>query len=67
LYTDGVTEAMASNREQFGLERLAALVKENAELPAEQLCSAINTRVLAWCNQAADDDITLLIARYREV
>jgi serine phosphatase RsbU (regulator of sigma subunit) len=67
LYTDGVTEAMNESRQQFGLDRLAELVKENAELPAEELCNAINARVLAWCNQAADDDITLLVARYREV
>jgi serine phosphatase RsbU (regulator of sigma subunit) len=67
LYTDGVTEAMDGAREQFGLDRLATLLKEHAELPVEQLCNAINTRVLAWCNQAADDDITLLVARYREV
>jgi sigma-B regulation protein RsbU (phosphoserine phosphatase) len=66
LYTDGVTEAMNAEREQFGLDRLAALVKEHAELPAEQLCAAINTRVLAWCNQAPDDDVTLLVARYRD-
>jgi phosphoserine phosphatase RsbU/P len=67
LYTDGVTEAMDSAREQFGLDRLATLVKEHAELPVEQLCNAINARVLAWCNQAADDDVTILVARYREV
>ena len=67
LYTDGVTEAMDTKREQFGLERLAALVKENAQMPAETLCNLIHGRVLDWCNQNADDDVTLLVARYREV
>ncbi len=67
LYTDGVTEAMDTKREQFGLDRFAALVKENAQMPAETLCNLIHDRVLAWCNQNADDDVTLLVARYREV
>ncbi len=67
LYTDGVTEAMNSERQQFGLERLTELVKANAEMPAEQLCNLIHGEVLDFCNQTADDDVTLLIARYREV
>ncbi len=64
LYTDGVTEAMDGKREQFGLERLAEMVKEGANLSADQLCNQIHDRALAWCNHAADDDITLLVARY---
>lgn len=67
LYTDGVTEAMDTKREQFGLERLAALVKENAQMPAELRCNLIHDRVLYWCGQAADDNVTLLVARYHEV
>jgi serine phosphatase RsbU (regulator of sigma subunit) len=65
LYTDGVTEAMNEKREQFGLERLAELVKAKADLPTERLCNEIHDSVFSWCNQAADDDVTLLIARYR--
>ena len=65
LYTDGVTEAMNEKRQQFGLERLAEIVKANAELPTERICNEIHDSVLSWCNQAADDDVTLLVARYR--
>jgi hypothetical protein len=65
LYTDGVTEAMDAERAQFGLERLAAVVRERADEPVERLCSEIEARVLAWCNHAPEDDITVLIARYR--
>ena len=64
LYTDGVTEAMNTEREQFGLERFAELVKAKAELPTLQICNEIHDSVLTWCNQTADDDVTLLIARY---
>jgi len=64
LYTDGVTEAMNAKREQFGLERLAELVKAKANLPIERICNEIHDSVFAWCNQAADDDVTLLVVRY---
>ena len=58
-------EAMNAKREQFGLERLAELVKAKANLPIERICNEIHDSVLSWCNQAADDDVTLLVARYR--
>jgi len=64
LYTDGVTEAMNEKREQFGLERLAELIKSKADQPAERICTEIHDQVLSWCHHFADDDITLLIARY---
>ena len=65
LYTDGVTEAMNAKREQFGLDRLAALVRERADGPVAELCRELEERVLAWCNRAPEDDITVLVARYR--
>jgi serine phosphatase RsbU (regulator of sigma subunit) len=67
LYTDGVTEAMDAKRTQFGLERLAELVREGAQLPVERLCREIEERVLSWCNRAPEDDITVLVLRYHEV
>jgi len=65
LYTDGVTEAMNAEREQFGLERLADAIREHADLPADRLCDIVHDRVLDWCNRTLDDDVTLLIARRR--
>jgi serine phosphatase RsbU (regulator of sigma subunit) len=65
LYTDGVTEAMDAARAQFGLERLAELVREKANLPVDRLCSEIEERVLTWCGHTPEDDVTLLVARYR--
>lgn len=64
LYTDGVTEAMNAAREQFGLERLGELVKSGAEKPVDALCGSIHDAVMSWCG-VADDDVTLLVARYR--
>jgi hypothetical protein len=64
LYTDGVTEAMDASRTQFGLERLADLVRERAEASVDVLCNEIQSCVIDWCNHTPEDDVTLLIARY---
>ena len=63
LYTDGVTEAMNGEREQFGLERFAELVKAHADDPVDRVCNALHGAVLDWC-KVPDDDVTLLVARY---
>ena len=64
LYTDGVTEAMDSNQEEFGLERLRAVVRSNYDASAEELATAIETAVDNFTGSALPfDDFTLLIAR----
>jgi len=65
LYTDGVTEAMNAKREQYGLERLLRLVQEHARAPVAELCRRLELGALDWCNHAPDDDMTILVARYR--
>jgi sigma-B regulation protein RsbU (phosphoserine phosphatase) len=62
FYTDGVTEALAPNRELFGMERLDAVLRRSRANP-----SGLVARVL--CNLArfvggrpATDDRTLLVA-----
>jgi sigma-B regulation protein RsbU (phosphoserine phosphatase) len=41
LYTDGVTEAMNSHEQEFGIDRLSALVRRDSALSAETLVSRI--------------------------
>ena len=41
FYTDGVTEAEDASGEQFGMERLSAVVRRGAQLTAEQLMREI--------------------------
>ena len=65
LHTDGVTEAMNAQREEFGITRLAdALRAVRGESPAD-----INNHVLCavrdWSHRQKDD-ITLVVGRYSQ-
>ncbi len=61
MYTDGVTEAMDRDRQQFGLERLQAALRAGGRLPAQAVCEAVGDGVRAHSGAAAQhDDITLV-------
>ncbi len=64
LYSDGITEAVDAADEEFGLERLVALVKSGAEEPPEKLSVRIFESVSEFTRGVAQyDDQTVLIAR----
>lgn len=63
LYTDGVTEAMSSEGEEFGVSRLLATVMSNCHLQAGGLLQAIVGAVQQFSGRDQQDDITLVIAR----
>jgi serine phosphatase RsbU (regulator of sigma subunit) len=65
LFSDGVTEACPPETDdEFGEQRLIALVQEKRSYPAAGLIEAINTEVLSFTAGApAADDITVVIAR----
>ncbi|HEX5875818.1 MAG TPA: GAF domain-containing SpoIIE family protein phosphatase, partial [Pyrinomonadaceae bacterium] len=48
LYTDGVTEALSPEGEEFGRDRLVQAVKENCEQPARELIASLEMAVLGW-------------------
>ncbi len=62
LYTDGVTEARAAGGEQFGLDRLTALLENSADLPMPALIERVYRAVTAHAKEL-DDDVTLLAFR----
>ncbi|WP_437774558.1 SpoIIE family protein phosphatase [Sorangium sp. So ce1097] len=64
LYSDGVTEARNVHEEQFGLERLCAAIEAAQSAPVEVIRDRILREVEGWCS-SADDDITVVVARYR--
>lgn len=64
LHTDGVTEAMNESREQFGLERLMAVIRNHANETPEQLCNSILAACMGW-SSTQNDDVSLVVARYR--
>ena len=64
MYTDGITEAMNLNREQFGLERLKKLVRENKNLLAKELTDKIYADIEEFVGGAPQhDDQTLLLMK----
>ncbi|HEB83396.1 MAG TPA: GAF domain-containing protein [Bacteroidetes bacterium] len=64
LYTDGVTEAMNPEEEEFGEERLMDLVRGSRARPLEELLEAIQEEVSRFTEgQPFPDDFTLLLAR----
>jgi serine phosphatase RsbU (regulator of sigma subunit)/DNA-binding transcriptional regulator YhcF (GntR family) len=60
LFTDGITEAAGSMEEEFGEERLIAILRENPAAPAPALRDAIMQRVSQFCRENFTDDATLL-------
>ena len=65
-YTDGVTEAMTTELEQFGYDRLVAALNSCPTAGPETLLSHVREQLDAFV-QGADqfDDITMLALRYR--
>lgn len=61
LYTDGVTEVLNISNEQFGQERLAALVHQHANRPAPDLLQAVRQAVSAFGgDRPLVDDVTMV-------
>jgi sigma-B regulation protein RsbU (phosphoserine phosphatase) len=64
FYTDGVTEAENRIGEEFGIERLLAVVRRSSSLPAEAIMDAI-FHATADFHQGLgfNDDVTILIVK----
>ncbi len=63
FYTDGVTEAGNRFGEEFGLERLSAVVRRGSSLSAEDLMIDIYNTVADFCGGDFDDDATILVVK----
>lgn len=64
LYTDGATEALGANGEEYGRQRLEAAVRASRHLSARELITAIQQDVLAWTDgRGASDDMTFFIVK----
>ncbi len=62
LYTDGINEAMDIDEEEYGEEKLYALIKKNVEFSAEDLFDSILEDVNKHVNNAPQsDDVTLMV------
>jgi serine phosphatase RsbU (regulator of sigma subunit)/predicted enzyme related to lactoylglutathione lyase len=63
LYTDGVTEAFNESEEEFGEDRLIAVLRQNANLPPQEILSATINEIQRFSPHEQYDDITLIVAK----
>ena len=64
MYTDGITEALNGNSEEFGEERLIDMCKKNHHLSAQDLKNTIVEAVRGFSGGVPQyDDITLVILK----
>jgi sigma-B regulation protein RsbU (phosphoserine phosphatase) len=61
LFTDGVTEVSSAAREEFGEERLVAVLLENRHLSAGELQERILAEVAKFSGGPFEDDATLVV------
>ncbi|MGH9881144.1 MAG: PP2C family protein-serine/threonine phosphatase, partial [Pyrinomonadaceae bacterium] len=64
LYTDGVTEAMNPQGEEFGTDRLVQSVKATSVLSARELIAAVYRDVIDWTDGVGlTDDATFFVIK----
>ena len=66
FYTDGITEAMNTTWEEFGVDRLSEVICRYYKSSAENIRNAIYESVLQFAGDAAQaDDLTLVVVKVR--
>lgn len=63
FYTDGITEAMDEEGEQFGIERLCSEIEAAREKTPAQIRDRVLASATSWSKEQADD-ITLVVIRH---
>jgi len=64
LYTDGVTEALSPNGEEFGRDRLITAVKSGLTLTARELIASMQRDVFQWTDGVGlTDDATFFVIK----
>ena len=61
MFTDGVSEAVDGEGEEFGEERIAEASRCGRHLSAEALRRSLLERVTDFCGGEFDDDATMLV------
>ena len=66
LYTDGLSEALNVEGEEFGASRIMDTLKTIATLSAEQIRDVIARRVKEWCaGMSLYDDLTFVVMKVK--
>ncbi|HXG63689.1 MAG TPA: PP2C family protein-serine/threonine phosphatase [Blastocatellia bacterium] len=66
LYSDGITEATSRDGEEFGEQRLEAVIEAHAKKPLDEIQRRVLETVQQWSGSEQEDDCTLLIIRAAE-
>jgi putative ABC transport system permease protein len=67
VFTDGVTEALNPNEEEFGEDRLKQLLRQVIHLPVNEITSRISEGLKNWIQEAEQyDDLTFLVMKVQE-
>jgi phosphoserine phosphatase RsbU/P len=61
-FTDGLTEALSSDGEDFGEARLITIVRDPPRQSADALARTIMDEALSWAGGTFQDDATLIVA-----
>jgi serine phosphatase RsbU (regulator of sigma subunit) len=61
MFTDGLSEAVDGNGEEFGEKRLAEAARCKRQLSAEALHRCLLDRVTDFCGGKFEDDATLMV------
>ena len=66
LYTDGLTEALNVDGEEFGTSRMMDTLKSIASLSADQIRDVVARRVKEWCaGMSLYDDLTFVVMKVK--
>ena len=66
LYTDGVTEAMNEEQEEFGVDRLRDVFKNSPPVNAEDATERVFEAVHRFAGEAdQSDDITCMVLHHK--
>ena len=64
FYSDGISEAMNASGEEFGTDRLIAVIEQHRERPAQHIADAIFAAVYEFCGNAEqNDDRTVVVLK----
>jgi sigma-B regulation protein RsbU (phosphoserine phosphatase) len=63
FYTDGVTDALDAQGQEFGLDRLQRIALDYRTAHAAELASALDQAVTEFSGASRFDDITVVVAR----
>jgi len=64
FFTDGVSEAMNKNGDEFGEERLQQIISQNGQCSADDLVNKIAWEVKKFMGKAKQhDDITMVVVK----